>query len=441
MTTSTQTLNLYDYLSRTFLLLLAVFLQVQITLFASGDYLGLRLNSADFLLPGAGVFILGSLILKKSVWPQWKKPFGYWALILLSAVIVLGILNGYRIQGDWSTWAVLNKGLGWFVLMGYFMMAAWFAHNRAQDIRNWFLRPFVIFLCAVTIAEIFIRLLFIHSIIEYFTVFSALKVPELSGFMANRNAFAFLYLSTLIVSAIFLLKKISLHPIESVAFRLMWLLLPVFFVMNASRSSALIFVPLMLFLIVSNWRFFLKTIAPLVLIGCLLLPLINKEGVSRQLRNYNTITLLTDRDAQNGSFNNLYVGDQARLVIINDSLKLLKENPITGAGIGSVFKYQNTLEDREFVAVIDNTALWVLAEMGPFGFIAFACVFFTMIVALSKNQSGDDKFNDVFSHSLIYILIGFGFFSLFHEILYSRFLWVFLGLTLAHPIFKTRQDG
>lgn len=441
-----QNLNISDWFSRISLLLLAICLQVQITLFASEDYLGLRVNSADFLLPICGLFIAGSLLFRKSFWPRWQTPFGYWAPALLSVVIVLGIANGYRLQGEFSSWAFLNKGVGWCVLMAYLALTAWIATNNPQTIRNWFVKPFLIFLCTTLICEISLRLLFSYEILQPFTLLDAFKEQELSGFMANRNAFAFLYLSALAVGSIYLIKGTDINKTELVCFKLLWALLPLFFIMNASRTTLLVIIPLLMFVVFCNWRIFIKKLLPLMLIGTLFTPLLQTHKLAWVVNNYKNVsmgyqslTVADQADAETIS-DNMYKGDQLRIQVIKDSLHLLKQNPITGTGIGSVYKYQQDQGDREFTAIIDNTPLWVLAEMGPFGFLAFGGVFFSMLFALHRKSEGMDDFNKVFAHSVIFVMIGFGLFSLFHEILYSRFLWVFLGLALAVPITKARQD-
>ena len=429
-------LHITDIISRGVLVLLAVCLQIQVTLFASDDYLGLRINTADFLIPFAGLFIIGSLAFKNSVWPRFKKPFGYWAPILLSTIIMLGILNGYRLQDSWSHWAIINKGVGWFVLMAYFAMAGWFSTNKGEEIRDWFFKPFMLFLCFITLSEIIIRSLFIYSIIEPFAFFSAFKVPEMAGFMANRNAFAFIYLTGLIISGIFIVQKWPVSRVEKICFHLLWLTLPLFIILNASRTSFLVLIPLVIFLIFKNWRLFMRSILPMIFIGSLFSPLVYQDATLRNFDNLSSITSLSDQQKRD----EMYVGDQLRLEVAKDAFMLFKQNPLTGSGIGSTYEYQKAQGDRKYIAIIDNTPLWLLTELGPFGLIAFAAVFFSMLRSLYKKSQNDESFDGVFAYSVIIALIGFGIFSLLHEILYSRFFWVFLGLALAIPFSKKHQS-
>ena len=121
-----------------------------------------------------------------------------------------------------------------------------------------------------------------------------------------------------------------------------------------------------------------------------------------------------------------------RVTILSDGLELIRKHPITGGGLGSIVEHQKE-EQGEVLAVMDNTLAWILVEMGPFGLFSFLLVYITMLHTLYKNRS-----RSALHMAAFYMLIGFGFFSVFHEILYTRFLWFILGLTLAVP--KAHRD-
>lgn len=423
--------------TRAALFTFAVFLQIQITLFPTPEYIGLRVNAADLILPFVGLFVLGSLLLKRSHWPQWQKPFGYWVPILLTVVLMFALYNGYRVQGSWSSWALINKGVGWFVLMAYLAFGAWASTNQSDEIRKWFLRPFLLFFCAFAVFEIVLRLLAQNGLLERSDLFMHFfRTIELAGFMANRNAYAFLFLSMISIGSLYLIKPFSLHKVEHICFRLLWFMLPAFIAMNASRAAFLVIGPLVLFVIFMNWRVFIKQLLPLILIGCLIVPLVKNEMLAKALSTYGNVSqgaavLGDDFDLDD----DLYHGDHLRLQVILDSKEMYMRHPFTGAGIGSVYEYQKTQQDRDDIAIIDNTPLWVFVEMGPLGFIVFAAAFFSMMIALSRKSKGEiDTHDKMFAHAVIFVMISFGIFSLLHEIMYSRFFWVLLGMGLALPI-------
>ena len=182
-----------------------------------------------------------------------------------------------------------------------------------------------------------------------------------------------------------------------------------------------------------------------MIVGCLFIPFTNTYKIIAAFDNYallqtQSIQHLKGNIDHETAKNNLYTGDRLRLQVIQDSLQLYKQNPLTGVGIGSVFEHQKQQDDRQRTAIIDNTALWIFIEMGPFGFLAFGTVFFSMLIALHRKSKDMEDFDTAFAHAMIFVMIGFGLFSLFHEILYSRFLWVYLGMSLAIPAVKMRQN-
>ncbi len=418
--------------------LFAVFLQIHVNLFETPQYHGLRVSFADFLLPFCGVAVFVSLLRKKSLWPIWQKPFGYWAPILLSCVIILAILNFYRIEDTLSIRAGINKGAGWFILMAYLLVGAWFATNRVELIRVYFLRPFLVFLCFITILELVLRFLINNHVIEPFKIMQFLDYPQIAGFMVNRNAFAFLYLSTLAMGSIYLVKGYPLQKIEAWCFKILWALLPLFFYMNESRAAFLIIIPLVIFMMVENWKLFIKQLLPLMLISLLFFPLKNRDTFSFFIKSYWTIIQGVeflkgeqDLDEIKNSSDNL------RLQIIIDSMALLGQHPISGAGIGSIQNDQIN-KGQKAVAVLDNTTLWILVEMGPFGLLSFLVVFVVMLVALNRKSQRLDSDQKIFAQACIFLLFSFALFSMLHEITYSRFFWFFLGLGLALPMTQSR---
>ena len=419
--------------SRVFLLLFAITLQVQVTLFSSAEYQGLRVSSADFLLPFAGLFILGCLVFKKSNWPRWEKPFGYWAPFLLTAVFVYGLVYGYIVQGGINHWAAYNKGIGWLVLCAYLMAGAWVGTNNARDIRRWFVLPFVMFLVIITALDAILRILLYKEVGLGFVFMGHNFGYDLAGLMVNRNAFAFLFLSALVFTSILLLKRSDLSKIETFAFKALWLLLPVFLALNLSRSSMLILVPFVLYLLVVNWRYFARRILPFVLVGLLAVPFTNTGKIVRvgatltQIeQNYDKAT---NDDAQK-TVPRTYQGDRIRFEVLLHCWELIKQHPITGAGLGSILYFQEGKDPRR-ISIMDNTLLWILTEMGPIGLLCFLGVYITMLRALFRHED-----HQHFSYAIGFMLLGFGIFSLTHEILYSRFLWFFLGLGLAAPALK-----
>ena len=424
-----QNFSLYGFLAGLF----AIALQIQVTLFASTDYLGLRVNLADFILPFLGVFILISLLSKRSAWPQWSGTFGYWAIALLSSVIALACVNGYFTLGHWSSWAVINKTLGWFILMAYIGAGAWIAMNSPKSIFEIFAAVFVAFICFTGIYEMVTH--FISWEIGELTLPIIFKATE--GFMFNRNAFAFLLLTGMVLICEAFLPDMKNSKVKPALFYCFWVITPFFILMNGSRTLWMLLIPLFAVFLFRNKKQFLKHALPVFLLGSLLLPVVFPTNFSFAMRPfYQTMIVFEDPESVQQLQQQHHIRqdhDSLRIRNFNDGLALLKQNPVTGAGLGALVEHQKD-KYGEVLSVMDNTLLWVLVEMGPLGLFSFLLVYIVMVHTLYKQREQSPLHNAAF-----YMLLAFGFFSLFHEILYTRFMWFILGMTLAMPI--ARQDG
>ncbi len=421
----------------------AIAIQIQLTFFETQNYLGIRLSLADLLLPVVGVVILISLLMKRSVWPYWQRPFGYWVFVLLSCVFGFALLNGYFTQGEWSGWALYNKGLGWLVLIAYYAAGAWFSSNGFESIRQWFLVPLLAFLCFICVIEIFFGILFFHNVIEKVEGIGSLFAYDLSGLMANRNAFIFLLISVMALASVRMLYADDFKGVEAKCYYFMWFLMPSVLAFNLSRTSLGLLIPLMLFIAFKNIKVFGSRILLLILAGLLIIPFTNLYKLGIKIDQYQTLSYvynsIFDHKASSGlsdlDNSELYLGDHRRFETYSESWELYKARPLTGSGLGATLHYQAE-QGREMLFAVDNTLLWILTEMGPFGLLSFVLVYVAMLVALRRKAGKLKEPHEIFSYGVIFILIGFGLFSMLHEILYSRFLWFFLGLGLAWPVSK-----
>src|SRR5688572_27136589 len=96
---------------------LVLSLQAQITVFGTPDYSGLRLSLADLFVPLGLAFAGFSLWKNKSLLPAWNVPRPFFWLGSLFVILLLASLNFYVLQGHWSLWALLNKTVGWLILI------------------------------------------------------------------------------------------------------------------------------------------------------------------------------------------------------------------------------------------------------------------------------------------------------------------------------------
>lgn len=111
------------------------------------------------------------------LWWLWLVGLTGWMAVSL----VVGRLN----TGEWIRWAYLNKGIGWFVLAGYFVAGVWAAHRGRR--------------LAVPALAAFIGVGWLVSAIGFAVFVIFVLFPDLTsmqrfirpqGLAANPNAFA-----------------------------------------------------------------------------------------------------------------------------------------------------------------------------------------------------------------------------------------------------------
>ncbi len=418
-------------------LLLGIFLQLQFSFFKEAGYLGLRLNAADLLLPILGLVILFRLITKKNNLPQWRVPGMYAGLGVITVIMTIALINGHNTTGAWNTWAIINKYIGWYVLMAYLGLGGWIASRKPEEwvpaIETAFLAGWIFSLILMTG-----RLMYIdlqgnsHQIL--------LNYP-LSGFMGNRNAYAFLSFSMLALMTALRLRK-SGRPGWGLG--VVWALMPIFYAYNASRAGMVILVFLILVFTALNFRFSLRHILLPFLVGSL--------ATFAYFSSFNSYALQithanVDSSAQLMAIGGLsaeeaqekinYVGDKVRMDTYGDALELWKHYPLLGGGLGAFRDYQ-TDKRGKYSDIIDCTALWLLSETGAVGLGLFS-VFFLLAMwkIFIKIKAGEDT-TGIYLGIILMMMI-FGIMSLVHELLYTRFLWFFMGLGLALPLAEQKS--
>ncbi|MEZ5815222.1 MAG: O-antigen ligase family protein [Alphaproteobacteria bacterium] len=413
----------------------AAALQVQVTVFGSADYPGLRVNLADFMLPFFGVFILFSLFTRRSRWPVWEKPFGYWAAAILSAILLFSCLNGFFVTGQWSQWAVFNKCIGWFILMGYLGAGGWLVQNCGEQAGKIFAFCFLGFFCVGAV----------YSFVMHFLLWETdmplvYEKVYIEGFMANRNALGFLLMAVMLVAFEFLPHLNLLKTLYKFAHWIFLALICGSLLLIASRALYLCVVFVFAVMALRRGAYFVKFVLPAFCVGTVLVFLLFPSFTDRLVMPvYQTSILFEEAEEMPAySANHQVVRDydMPRLMIVQDAFELMRAHPLRGAGLGTALHEQQETQGKA-VAVIDNSLLWVLTEMGPFGLFGFIWVYLVMLAALyGKNKTP-------LSRAAFWLLLVFGIFSLFHEILYTRFLWFILGMALvasiAHPERQERE--
>ncbi len=406
------------------LCLLGIGIQTQILFGVTDSYMGLRLNLGDFVMPCAGVIIFISLLRRRSFWPQWQSPCRDVWFYMLLGLIFMGLGNAYIQEGTLSHWAVFNRGIGWFVLTGYIFFAGWGVTNLSEKHVLIFMKVFLLFTFATiicgTVWFFLFRLESDHTNTTYLYI-------QFSGLMGNRNAFAFLMICSLVLYTYFDdIKMIILPKIQSYLTYIIWFFLPLAMIFNGSRAGWVGLGLVIVWFLLSKFKYTLRFILPALLLSSLVVVYMythNSKSVFREDQN-NKMSNLGDAKT-----------DQLRLTVAEDALELWAEHKFLGAGIGSFLLYQEN-KHGQILDQIDNSALWVLTELGIFGALVFGSFYMMALIALWRTYKTRQDPQDMYgalAQAMMVIMVLFALFSLVHQILYARYLWFLLGVALAKP--------
>lgn len=405
---------------------LAILLQIQISLFRHEGYLGLRINAADLILPLLGILVFARLAFRKDRLPAWRIPGFYIWISALSALMIFALFNGYNNSGEWNTWALVNKFTGWFVLLGYLGLGGWIANSAGQPGIAVVKSVSLIFWGIVTIASL--------AWLISFDLKYDLSYYPMGSLMANRNAYAFLWFCMLALMTTSQMRKTG-RP--AWWFYGMWALVPLFYVYNGSRAGFVVFAFLMLVFGILHFRLTLRHILPPLLAGILACTLFYSNFssyayglTSGNIRNSAQLIQAGKMSREQANQILIYEGDKMRIRTYGDALELWSRHPVTGGGLGSFQTFQIE-KHGEFKEIIDCTFLWLLAETGLAGLLALTLFFASGLWVLFKQIRKHDPTGLYLAVFLMMII--FAIMSLVHELLYTRFLWFFMGLALAWP--------
>lgn len=451
-------LNFSDAFSATLCFICAISLQVQITLFSAPGYLGLRINLTDLLVPLAGITILITILTRRSLWPEWHMKHVYAWLAAITLILATAIFNAFINYGEINRWALTNKFGGWIILMAIMGMGAWIGTNARREHIHLFIKVFLYFSLTVLVYLLLVIVLRSYETTAQFLEPDRYAFFPIYGFMVNRNAYGFLILTAIIISTCIFFSKEKIVP--DIFVRIFYFLLPMFMIFNGSRAIFLALCMIVPALLLLNWKHGKKCLQLLLLIALgfvvvfgiyhdkkgklLVLRLKQTEVLSKAMATGSIPSFISDDEIDRmnpeQSLSELgegvkYPGDSMRLTILEDALEMLQQSPIVGSGLGSVMLYQQQKHGR-MINLIDSTPLWIAVEMGAIGLMIFTLFYWQVVKSFWLQRKTDDDFQKTYYTAMLFIIFGFTFTCLFHEIMYTRHMWFLIGLGLA---LKTRQ--
>lgn len=414
--------------------LFAISLQVLTTIEIGGA--SLRVSSSDIALPVLGLMLFAKWVKDGTPWPEWRIPYFWTWLFVLTGWMVVALVSGRLQTGVWQSWALVNKGIGWLILLGYLLLGGWIATLLEIRIRDLLLRSFIVFGWAVFACVLLLYSLAVHNLIPEV---GATYYPRPAGLFANPNAFGIAAAAMASLQAAYLTRR----PLFTPKLALIGLgLTCAAIVLSVSRSAWLgLFVAAIGLLAMGglHWRDVVRVAASCTVI---VLAVLHGPGLTVELAVAARQALLPTigSNASPVQRSRTYLntaldqgrnpGIKERLASARAAFQAWKTAPIVGIGLGT---YYDLHKDTPNVAdTIHNTFLWLLTEAGLIGVGLFSAFFLIVFVSLVRCARAPPK-TDPFLIGVLGVLLAFAGASIGTEILYQRYLWFFLGLALASP--------
>ncbi|HXH25694.1 MAG TPA: hypothetical protein VNI78_10620, partial [Vicinamibacterales bacterium] len=166
----------------------AVVLAVSFHLLTTVNLLGtvIRLGASDFLLPALLLWAGWSWWRGRSPSPASGLAWLWVWIAILTGCVGLSLIVGRVHMGGWSSWALVNRSLGWLCLVGYMALGIWTAAAGTETVRA-FLRAFVV---AAWLGAFVSLLVFLSFHLGFVSDISG-GYYRLRGAFENPNAFGF----------------------------------------------------------------------------------------------------------------------------------------------------------------------------------------------------------------------------------------------------------
>ena len=408
-------------------LMAAVFVLFQIYLPIGSGLLNVNLADPAVIL-GGSLFVLRAIGQKRL--PSWRVKYVNLFALMATCALALSLIIGASRFG-WNNWALVNRFSGWFVLLAYATTGALVTSSASLPA----LRTITLTFVGATLGIILIEVALVLVTACGWNTNGLVTPYAIAGFAQNRNAFALQLLLALSCAFVFLdggrLRKLAL----ALLFAAFWL--------AGSRSGWI-----GLTCVSSAAIYFRRTTLSELISALVLAAFVASAPMA--ISYIHSVILSVSSGVGVGVGVGIGVGSGGgvssgwslwvpdivpeasstaeRVESLVRGWDLFVENPLFGAGLGAF----NHLDIRTAVGiplVIHSTPLWLLAELGLFGFLVF--VIPSLYVWFSQWRiAGRDPTAALISFSFVSLAVMSG----PADMLYQRTFWLLIGAALAVPI-------
>ena len=359
---------------------------------------------------GASLFLL-QLTRRRASW----KVANLWAYAAACfAAILLAYLHGWLAFGS-NAWAA-TRALGWPLLLGYAMSGALIVRLAGEGGRDAAFRTLIAALLGIALLEY----------VLYATAAWGLRLPIVyddrsTGFARDPNAFAF---QVLVVIAVTLsVCRSTAYKLGALAgcFTMLWL--------SGSRSGVLAVGVLLACELFFQPRS-ARTIALAALLAgiLVLLPTLSASlFMAPTVKSGGAVSSVAMLQTRPFSFDE-------RWATMETAWQLFQSSPWLGTGLGYFIEHFPRADGSNLI--IHSTYLWLLAELGLFGFAIFGASALALLLGAWRRARLDDS-----CRLAVLLLAGLGTMSLVHDLLFQRMTYFALGLALACGGLRQRGTG
>ena len=363
----------------------------------------------------------------------WKIQGVNLALVSVTVVIGLAFLHGWVNFGV-TPWALYNRFLGWFLLLCYVLAGALMAQGVGRVGLHTLARVYMVACAAIIITEIFVRLGAQAVGLDYADFYTGKVFSGFSGMIGNPNAFGL---------------QLVLAASLGLSGRCFWVgrygptihhaLLSVIFaglVFTGSRASVLALITIVLGALLlrrSNIRQVMSTIGVGLIIVLVVVAVDYINFPSSSISPKPGIHLEISWGVKHVG---LVQTDRKESLVVG--WEMFVSHPIFGAGLGAYM--EDHLQRTGLPHVIHSSYLWLLAEFGIVGFLAFLIIPANIALWVWRNWASRWEW-DWSIVGGIGCLVAFGIMALVHELVYQRVVWFMFGVLFAVPQSKKRNIG
>jgi hypothetical protein len=398
-----------------------VFVFFQTHAFVFDGYISVNLADPIALL-ALGTTVLSAATLRRR--PVWLSPSMFAWLGATTVVLLIGFAVGVGKFGI-TSWALSNRVLGWFVILGYFCAGAAVAGALGYRGVRRVLETIVLVATAVVL---------IYSVQRVAALYGILQAPisfDFVGYSTNRNAFAF---KLLIAASAVLAVSVAApwRPRRWIDARVIALGIIIFGIWQTrSLAGTITGTVLLLFIgVIDDERRNLVMRGIVWAFGALFL----YEFAGRVGYFFTTGSSFGDFPSAPPMFRPTSLAE--RFVSIREGIEIWLSNPFFGAGLGGFYERQLTATGSQLV--IHSTPVWLLAEFGLIGTLIIAVYPALNVVDWIRGTHRDRSARGVF---LVGILLVFLLFGIAHEISYQRIFWLALGAAVGVAAREARDPG